>query len=292
MKGKFGIAALIFSSIAFAAPVSTPNQMSDTPIISGRGTVSSGTCRAYQTDGTAVPLSGGETLVFYGGGTEVSPPISSGARRTSRAAGGFLSTKTTYSGTAYVQVRGRATGFCQDRVCWQEKYCWDGGCDDYGCWSGGCHTYTRCDYTYGCTHGSGIGLFARNTTDKNDFIAGAGGAYGSWETWWRYHVAYTTPAHGGGWQGEPSFYFECETNPFKVAIVHKTNPSTIYSGTWFGTDPNGVQGFHGGGGGGAASSISAFYNSYTKNYTSVGSSLTITGGGAPGVDTPVLYVCK
>jgi hypothetical protein len=42
MKGKFGksIAALLFSSLTFAAPVSSPNTLNDTPVISG----GSGTC--------------------------------------------------------------------------------------------------------------------------------------------------------------------------------------------------------------------------------------------------------
>ena len=72
MKGKFGVAALLFSSITFAVPVSTPNQLSDTPIIAGGGSagnLSMNDCRAYQTDGTSINLSGGETLVFYGGGS-------------------------------------------------------------------------------------------------------------------------------------------------------------------------------------------------------------------------------
>ena len=37
MKGKFGVIALLLSSIVFAAPVSTPNTLNDTPIISGGG---------------------------------------------------------------------------------------------------------------------------------------------------------------------------------------------------------------------------------------------------------------
>ncbi len=293
MKGKFGIAALIFSSIAFAAPVSTPNQMSDTPIISGGGTASGGTCRAYQTDRTVVNLSGKETLVFYGGGSSIAFETDY-LRSTSHVGGGFLSTKTTYSGTAYVRVRGSATGLCQDYVCWQEEYCWEGWCDDNRCLSGGCNTYTRCDYTYGCTHGSGIGLFRRNTTNKNDFIAGAGGSFGFWfHQWSSNNFAYLTPAAGGGWSGEHSFLIEVQPQKAKVAGISIRPPGTIYSGVWFGGRINIPQGFHGSGfGGGGASAISAFYNSYTKDYTSVGTSLTITGGGSPGVDTPVLYVCQ
>ncbi len=291
MKGKFGIAALIFSSLTFAAPVSAPNQMSDTPIISGGGTASGGTCRAYQTNGEAVPLSGGETLVFYGGGSTV--PLGHGGSNLS-VGGGFLSTKTTYSGTAYVQVRGSATGFCQDPVCWQEESCLGEWCDDHGCWSGGCRTYTRCDYTYGCTHGSGIGLFGRNTTNKNDFIAGAGGSFGYfYRRWSSKDYYYFTPAAGGGWVGAQSFGVNMHTDRHRVSFLSFYPPGTIYSGVWFGERINIPQGFHGSGfGGGAASSISAFYNSYTKDYTSVGTSLTITGGGSSGVDTPVLYICQ
>jgi len=40
MKGKFGIVALLVSSITFAGPVSTPNMLNDTPVIGG----GSGTC--------------------------------------------------------------------------------------------------------------------------------------------------------------------------------------------------------------------------------------------------------
>jgi hypothetical protein len=40
MKGKFGVIALLLSSLTFAAPVSAPSTLNDTPIISG----GSGTC--------------------------------------------------------------------------------------------------------------------------------------------------------------------------------------------------------------------------------------------------------
>jgi hypothetical protein len=43
---------------------------------------------------------------------------------------------------------------------------------------------------------------------------------------------------------------------------------------------------------GGASSISAWYNSYTKDYTSFSTSLTISGGGYLGGFTPALYVCQ
>lgn len=308
MKGKFGIVALIFSSIAFAGPVSAPNNLSDTPIISGGGTVSGGgTCRAYQTDGTAINLSGGETLVFYGGGSSIDHRLPYSPRATSHVSGGFLSTKTTYSGTAYLQVRGPATGFCQDRVCYTD-YHWDCDykCVDQRCFWDECYCYggrrwvcdlvpyTRCDYTYGCTHGSGIGLFAKNTTNKDDFIAGAGGSFGYfYHRWSRKDYYYFTPAAGGGWVGAQSFGVHMHTDRHRVGYLSFEPPGTTYSGIWFGTAMNIPQGFHGSRfGGGAASSISAFYNSYTKNYTSVGTSLTITGGGSPGVDTPTLYVCQ
>jgi hypothetical protein len=320
MKGKFGIVALLFSSITFAAPVSTPNQLSDTPIISGGGTVSGGICRAYRTDGEAVPLSGGETLVFYGGGTAVNTPTHGGGSFPSQAAGGFLSTKITNPITAFLQVRGRASGTCQDYRCYRAYYescsCesgWYGGWSDGGwyrsdggwyrgwdwescSWTCRLVPYTRCDYTYACTHGSAIGLFAGNTTDKNNFIAGAGGAFGTYGGYGGFYA----PANGGGWQGEGSLYIALDrrrlypTGPRigYVGYVNRAVPPTIYSGEWFGTDLTKLQGFNGGFGGGGASSISAWYNSRTKNYTSVGTSFTLTGGGSPGVDTPTLYVCK
>ena len=63
MKGKFGVIALLLSSIVFAAPVSTPNTLNDTPIISGGGSGGggsgsggggsggSGTCRRVDLSG-------------------------------------------------------------------------------------------------------------------------------------------------------------------------------------------------------------------------------------------------
>jgi hypothetical protein len=137
-------------------------------------------------------------------------------------------------------------------------------------------------------------LFAKNTTNKDDFIAGAGGSFGFWFNQWSpNNFAYLTPAAGGGWSGEHSLFIDVQPQKAKVAGIYIRPPGTTYSGVWFGATINIPQGFHGSSfGGGAASSISAFYNSYTKNYTSVGTSLTMTGGGAPGVDTPTLYVCK
>ena len=303
MKGKFGIVALLFSSMAFAGPVSTPNNVNDTPIISGGGSVSGGICRAYQTNGTAVNLSGGETLVFYGGGARALLPAY-GSSVLSQSAGGFLSTKTTYAGTAYLQVRGPASGTCQAYRCYTDyRYvCWEdwgyvgGTCGDTFCdyitTKCGYEPYTRCDNTYACTHGSAIGLFTRNTNQIQDFIAGAGGAFGVYIGSWPYHIWFATPADGGGWQGGMSLYVELVPDDGKVGYTYRLAPPTVHSGTWFGTDLTVVQGFHGGGGGGGASSISAFYNYSTRDYTSIGTSLTITGGGAPGVDTPTLYVCQ
>jgi hypothetical protein len=263
MKGKFGVAALLLSSITFAAPVSTPGTLNDTPIISSGGIVSGiSTCRAYTTDGAVVPLQGGEILVFYGGGTYITGSLSWSYYRTT-SAGGYLYTKTSYSGPAYVKIRGRATGFCAG---------------------------------YACGHGSGIGLFAKNTTNIQDFIAGAGAACGMVVSGWGSVTYYYFPAAGGGWIGEPNLFVETGGGaPLTVSRISWYTPGKIYGGdgnTWFGTDPYHTQGFYGASVGGAASSISAWYNYYTKNYTSVGSSITITGGGAPGIDTPTLYVCQ
>ncbi len=277
MKGKFGIAALIFSSITFAAPVSTPNQMSDTPIISGGGTVSSGTCKAYQTNGTAVPLSGGETLVFYGsGGGRWYYDKYGRLNSTDTSSGGYLSTKSNYSGTAYVRVK------------------------------------TNCNIQrYGgeCT-GSAIGLFARNTDSKNDFIAGAGagGTGGRMEGIWagRFGAIYDAAASsGGGWLvggmgfvcymscgGGDNCSEICQNSPVYGGNVY--SPNSLWFTTWYYAWPwRGTPGFHGGQWEmGSASSISAFYNSYTKNYTSFATSLTISGGGFYGQNTPTLYVCQ
>jgi hypothetical protein len=194
---------------------------------------------------------------------------------------------------------------CDDTDCQ-----WHYSEDNFGNYSGGhfcefdvdcpsdysidCHyePYTRCNNTYACTHGSAIGLFTRNTNQIQDFIAGAGGAFGVNMGSWPYHIWFATPADGGGWQGGMSLYVEFVPDDGTVGYTYRLVPPTVHSGTWFGTDLTVVQGFHGGGGGGGASSISAFYNYSTKDYTSIGTSLTITGGGAPGVDTPTLYVCQ
>jgi len=255
MKGKFGIVALLVSSITFAGPVSAPNNLSDTPIISGGGTVSGGgACRAYQTNGTAVSLSGGETLVFYGGGMSYT---NSYCPKWYFTSGGYLSTKSNYSGTAYVRVKG--------------------------------YEYYNRAYRY---PGGAIGLFAQNTDSKNDFIAGAGS--GGYELdiscgWGCYCRNPGEP--GGGW----SVVRTLEVFDYPPLILY----ADVYQGNWFtslyGSSPgfNGVIGFNEiGRGVGGASSISAFYNSYTKNYTSFQTSLTISGGGYAGQRTPTLYVCR
>jgi hypothetical protein len=258
MKEKFGVAALIFSSIVFADPVSTPNQLSDTPIIagggSGGGNLSMNSCTAYQTDGAAINLSGGETLVFYGGGEQKN--------------GGYLATKSSYSGTAYVKL--------------SKKYAPFWGLEP---------------------DGTAIGLFARNTDVIQDFIAGAGGGFAGGTV---YSNGYTSricsAASGGGWQGEPAY---CTQTTMSISNAGggwswllDTRPYMGYGGSvqggyWFHSYPGTYYfsaGFYGSSGGGGASSISAWYNYYTKDYTSPTTSATITGGGITGQGR--LYVCQ
>jgi hypothetical protein len=268
MKGrKFGITALLLSSITFAAPVSTPNQMSDTPIISGGGTANGGTCRAYQTNGTAILLSGGETLVFYGGGSN------------GGSAGGYLSTKTTYSGTAYVRTSGR-----------------DGGCYCVRYYEGSCQEVS-------CLSGSGIGLFASSTdASQNSFIAGAGAGIRN--------------RHGGGWYGDGGgniyrgtwFGEELVPRAIQYCWEHCRRWRIGFKITWgcdircstsgYGYDSGGGVGFHGGnrtmGAGGGASSISAYYNSplRIREATTLWNTLTVAGGGQYGAGKPTLYVCQ
>jgi len=272
MKGKFGIAALLLSSITFATPVSTPNpNLSDTPIISGGGKVSGGICRAYQTNGTAVSLSGGETLVFYGSGVSGNPPrIPLTTGYLSLTTGGYLSTKSNYSGTAYVRVKG----------------------------------YDFRDYIY-YYPGGAIGLFARNSDSRDDFIAGAGAGA---------NENRSSFSHGGGWTLSGltvictrDYQYE---SPSEYCYTFFIDGPSIYKGAWFSTRETrrwrepAAPGFHGSGSFlsysfpplyhiiGGASSISAFYNSYTKNYTSLGNSLTISAGGYTGQAAPTLYVCQ
>ena len=250
MKGKFGLAALLFSSLTFAVPVSTPNQVSDIPIIAGggnAGNLSMNNCRAYQTDGAVVNLSGGEVLVFYGGGWGKN--------------GGYLATKTTYSGPAYVKLSKFITDYC-------------------------------CNYPI---DGTAIGLFARNTHAQQDFIAGAGGSYRGRMSGY----SNCSPASGGGWQGEPSVCNESDSSYRYVVRIYTREGGSVYPGdrmTWFHVGyslyyaDSSSAGFFGAFFGGGASSISAWYNYYTKDYTSPVTSVTITGGGITGKGR--LYVCQ
>ena len=310
MKGKFGVVVLMFSSMTFAVPVSTPNDLSDTPIISGGGSgekLSMNNCRAYQTDGAAIDLSGGEMLVFYGSGGEMDGEWLAffGIRRdigyigydrqVPASFGGYLATKTTYSGTAYVKVKG-------------------GRPAEYG------NGYSYGTYYYG-TAGYAIGLFARNSDQKADFIAGAGAGGSSIPYQGRPLIADRDLASGGGWAvsgqacgrierviysywrppiywGTPIFYtYEWECEPGEGGNI---NGEWWFSGYTIYYLPSGytgiyypTPGFHGGYyGSGGASSISAFYNSYTRDYTSPVNSLTIAKGGFWGLMPPALYVCQ
>ncbi len=275
MRGKFGIASLIFSSISFAAPVSTPNQLSDTPIIAGGGSggnLSMNNCRAYQTDNAAIRLSGGETLVFYGGG--------------GRKSGGYLATKTTYSGTAYVKLSKRC-----ERAWYYGSIYWV------------------------CPHidGTAIGLFARNSEDQRDFIAGVGGGFagsssgygGSYIPLPGYSFNYSTcsPASGGGWVGEPAHCtrtFTSTSMAWPHQVVVRTDSYMGIGGSSSGWSFHSYlrsyygfyssAGFSGSDSGGGASSISAWYNHYTRDYTLPTTSATITGGGITGQGR--LYVCQ
>jgi hypothetical protein len=348
MKGKFGVAALLLSSITFAVPVSTPNQLSDTPIIAGGGSagnLSMNNCRAYQTEGTSINLSGGETLVFYGGGLAKN--------------GGYLATKTTYSGTAYVKL---------SKECKLDVYAYSN------------YWYQSCPFY----NGYAIGLFARNTDAQQDFIAGAGGGSSTRPAWvdyswteevnyfysysagicspasgggwqgestlcntssggsssytigaggsvygrslfgrdlwfhsyyinydhgiglYRYYRNYVaspgyfgsppricSSASGGGWQGEPSLCTEIRTNSLtgSYSITYTRGGGSVYSGYWFHlSNSSSAAGFFGSNSGGGASSISAWYDYYTKDYTSPTTSATITGGGITGQGR--LYVCQ
>jgi len=245
MRRKLGIAFLIFTSgLTFAAPISRPKDQLDSPIISGGGFIGARNCKAYQVNNAVVNLRGGEFLLFYGAGKNVNNrPFSFG---------GYLSTKTTYSGTAYVKVRGGA-----------------------------------------------VGLFARDSISRDDFIAGAGGGGTGYHKGNNFYIQLDTrSASGGGWSvfGRGT---RCETYEIYDDYGSYTSTycqdyfvsgPTVYNGVWFNSSN---PGFHGGDYYlGAASSISAWYNSYTKNYTSHGSSLTISAGGYTGQAAPTLYVCQ
>jgi hypothetical protein len=287
MKGKFGIVALLLSSIAVAAPVSTPGPLNDTPIISGGGTVSGGICRAYRTNGEAVPLSGGETLVFYGGGSN------------GGSAGGYLSTKITYDWIGLVRTVGRdRVGFVRpvrrDGVVFVRTVGRDGECYCVRYYKGSCVEVS-------CLSGSGIGLFTSpNNTSWNSFIAGAGAGFGN--------------RHGGGWYGEGggniyrgTWFREevvsqaieyCDRKCSRISIGFEINYNcrTVCHPTNYLHVSVGGVGFHGGnnavGSGGGASSISAFYNTSLRNATNPGNTLTVLGGGNYGAGRPTLYVCQ
>jgi hypothetical protein len=246
MRRKLGIAFLIFTSgLTFAAPISRPKDSLDSPILSGSGSVGARECRAYQANNAVVNLRGREFLLFYGAGASVNNrPVSFG---------GYLSTKATYSGVAYVKVRGGA-----------------------------------------------IGLFAKDSIRRDDFIAGAGGGGTGYYSGGNFSIRLDTKAaSGGGWSvsgrgtkcGTYERYDGDGLYTSTYCWDYFVSGPTIYNGVWF-TSSN--PGFHGGDYYlGAASSISAWYNSYTKNYTSHWSSLTISGGGYYGRSySPTLYVCQ
>jgi hypothetical protein len=211
--------------------------------------------------------------VFYGGGQQKN--------------GGYLATKTTYSGTGYVKLSKRCS----------QAYSFDS--NRYHC--------PNADNT-------AIGLFARNTDAQQDFIAGAGGGsvegtvYGD-----GYASIKCRAASGGGWQGEAALcayfypssslpYYASSSSPYYVDphshYNHIGYGGSVGEGYWFHSYTykgssygwHASPGFHGGIGGGGASSISAFYNHYTKDYTSPITSATITGGGITGQGR--LYVCQ
>ncbi len=246
MRMKFSIAVLLFASgLTFAAPVSRPKEPLDSPIISGGGFIGARKCKAYQANNAVVNLRGGELLLFYGAGASVNNrPVSFG---------GYLSTKTLYSGPAYLKVRGGA-----------------------------------------------IGLFAKDSINRDDFIAGAGGGGTGYYSGGNFYIQVDTrAASGGGWavsgrgtSCEIYEYYDEWYGPYTSTYCQNYFASgpTVYNGVWFSSP---TPGFHGGDSYlGAASSISSFYNSYTKNYTLHGSSLTISAGGLYGQNTPILYVCQ
>jgi len=246
MRRKLSIAFLLFASgLTFAASVSRPKEDPplDSPILSGNGSIGARNCKAYLANNAVVNLRGGELLLFYGAGvnerTVNNKPVSFG---------GYLSTKTTYSGTAYVKVIGGA-----------------------------------------------IGLFAKDSINRDDFIAGAGsGGTGYYSNGYLSINLDTKAASGGGWfvsgRGVRCYYYYEEGGSYTSCQDYFASGPTAYNGVWF---TSSTPGFHGGDRYlGAASSLSAWYNSYTKNYTSHGSSLTISAGGFYGQAAPTLYVCQ
>jgi hypothetical protein len=252
MRRELSIAFLLFvSGLTFAAPVSKPkeNPPLDSPILSGNGSIGARSCKAYLSNNAVVNLRGGELLLFYGSGGNLRTflhylSLSSNKKPTSPVSfGGYLSTKTTYSGTAYVKVIGGA-----------------------------------------------IGLFAKDSINRDDFIAGAGsGGTRYYSDGYLSINVDTRAASGGGWfvSGKGT---RCYYDDGLLCQDYFVSGPTVYNGVWF---TSSTPGFHGGDGYlGAASSISAWYNSYTKNYTSHGSSLTISAGGFYGRTSPTLYVCQ
>jgi len=257
MRRKFGIALLLFASgLTFAAPVSRPKEDPplDSPILSGNGSIGARSCKAYLANNAVVNLRGGELLLFYGSGDNKRTfihPLPLGRRVSNRPVsfGGYLSTKTMYSGKAYVKVIGGA-----------------------------------------------IGLFAKDSINRDDFIAGAGsGGTGYYSDGYLSINVDTKAASGGGWfvSGRGTrcyYYYDEEGGSYTSCQDYFASGPTVYNGVWF---TSWTPGFHGGDRHlGAASSISAWYNSYTKNYTSHGSSLTISAGGFYGRTAPTLYVCQ
>jgi hypothetical protein len=185
--------------------------------------------------------------------------------------GGYLSTKPNYSGPAYVKVKGG-------------------------------NVFDNCRYS--CSHlGSAIGLFAQNTDSQNDFIAGAGAGgmgYASFSNY--FTTADYNASSGGGWQ-VMGFTNACRSVgdliDCSVDLAYGGTAACPYSKLWFITSPTlyvdfpSTPGFCGSFSFalGGASSISAWYNSYTKDYTSFGTSLTISGGGYS-TGSATIYVCQ
>jgi hypothetical protein len=143
--------------------------------------------------------------------------------------------------------------------------------------------------------GGAIGLFAKDSVNRDDFIAGAGGGgTGYYSGINLITFVDTRAASGGGWlvsgRGRRCEIYDDESYISTYCQDYFVSGPTVYNGVWF---TSATPGFHGGDSYlGAASSISSFYNSYTKNYSSHGSSLTISAGGLYGQNTPTLYVCQ
>lgn len=269
MKTKrilLSLIALSASATSFAAPVSTPNSISDTPIVSSVAISNIERCQAYTTSGSTVDLSTVSRVTFYGGG-------SYGNR------GGYLSAGIAQqSGTGVIQKIGGDGTYAGTYAIWKKyRYC----------------SFFHCRHVWAPSYypryntGTGVGLFLGNTTSQSAFIAGAGGGGASFYTsstsiydngWW------IIGGDGGGWTGGGSY------------------AGTIYGGTWFALNGGAGVGFYNGSsygygiynyaGGGGASSISAFYNIPTNGYTSPGSTVSITAGGLPSSGTATAYVCK